>query len=57
MIRSHFANKVELPKLCRIQLEINGINFRIIYEDYRSLPNDADPQSKFSIFNMGVDVT
>ena len=33
-IRSYFTFKR--------QLEISDINFRRIYEDYRSLPNDAD---------------
>ena len=38
----------------RSQFEDN-INFRQIYDNNRSSPNDADLKSKFMIFNMGVD--
>ena len=34
---------------------VTDINFRLIYEDNRSFPNDADVQSKFKIFNLGVE--
>ena len=46
-IRSYFTRKVELFELIKSQLEISDINFRRIYEDKRSLPNDADRKSKF----------
>ena len=36
------------------QLEITDINFRRIYEDNRSLPNNADRKSKFEICKMDV---
>ena len=41
-IRSYFTSKVELLWLIKRQLEKTDINFRRIYEDNRSLPNDAD---------------
>ena len=51
-IRSYFTTKVELLEL---QLKITDINFRRIYEDNRSLPNDTDLKFKFKIFSMGVE--
>ena len=56
-IRSYFTRKVELLCLLNIkrQLEITDINFRRIYEDNRSLPNDTDLIFKFKIFHMDVD--
>ena len=48
-IRSYFTSKVELLMLIKTQLEITDINFRRIYEDNRSLQNDADRKSKFKI--------
>ena len=54
-IRSNIDNKFELLELIRRQLEVTDISFRRIYEDKRSLSNDADLKSKFVIFNIGVD--
>ena len=53
-IRSYFTTKVELLWLIKRQLKITDINFRRIYEDNRSLPNDTDLKFMFKIFNMGV---
>ena len=53
-IRSYFTSKVELLQLIKRQLEINDINFRRIYEDNRSFPNDADRRSKLKICKMDV---
>ena len=41
-IRSYFTSEIGLLYLIKRQLEITDINFQRIYEDNRSLPNDAD---------------
>ena len=48
-IRSYFTSKVELLQLIKRQLERTDINFRRIYEDNRSLSNDADRKSYVKI--------
>ena len=49
------TSKLELHYLNKRQFKITDIHFRRIYEDNRSLPNDADLKSKVKIFYMGVD--
>ena len=51
-----FSEVILLIKLSDFSLlEVSEINCRRIYEDSRSLPNDADLNYKFKIFNMGDD--
>ena len=38
------------------QLKITVINFRPIYEDNQSFPNDTELKSKFMILNMGIHI-
>ena len=35
-------------------LEVNLESLKLIYEDFRSLPNDADLKNEYKIFNLGV---
>ena len=44
-----------LLQLIKSQLEVTDIKFRLIYENKRSLPNDADLKTKFKTFNIHVD--
>ena len=41
--------------LIKSQLQVTDNKFQPIYEDKRSLSNDADPKSNVKILNMGVD--
>ena len=56
-LRSYFTSRVELLELIKRQLELSDINFRQIYEEYRSLPNDAIRKSQFKICKMDVNFT
>ena len=49
--------KADCSNIAEVRVEWNlfeDINYRRIYEDNRSLPNDGDQKSKLKIFNMGV---